>query len=78
MNQAEKQIAACKSLESVYGVVVGIISELTGFHRVMLYRFDSQMNGCIEAELHDIQASPDVFRGKSAKSAPCCYLLTHA
>ena len=54
MNQAEKQIAACKSLESVYGVVVGIISELTGFYRVMLSRFDSQMNGCIEAELHDI------------------------
>jgi light-regulated signal transduction histidine kinase (bacteriophytochrome) len=78
MNQAEKQIAACKSLESVYGVVVGIISELTGFHRVMLYRFDSQMNGCIEAELHDIRASPDVFRGKSAESAPCRYLLTLA
>jgi light-regulated signal transduction histidine kinase (bacteriophytochrome) len=78
MNQAEKQIAACKSLESVYEVVVGIISELTGFHRVMLYRFDSQMNGCIEAELHDIQASPDVFRGKSAGSVPCRYLLTHA
>jgi light-regulated signal transduction histidine kinase (bacteriophytochrome) len=78
MKQAEKQIAACKSLGSVFEVVVGIVSELTGFHRVMLCRFDSLMNGCIEAELHDIQASPDVFRGKSAEFVPCLYLLTHS
>lgn len=74
MNQAEKQIAACKSLETVFEVVVGIISELTGIHRVMFYRFDAQMNGCIEAELHDIQASPDVFRGKSNESVSCLSL----
>lgn len=64
MTQAEKQIAACKSLDRIYEVIVGVISELTGLHRVMFYRFDSQMNGCIEAELLHPQASPDIFRGK--------------
>lgn len=64
MTQAEKQIAACKSLDRIYEVIVGVVSELTGLHRVMFYRFDSQMNGCIEAELLHPQASPDIFRGK--------------
>lgn len=65
MTQAQKQIEACKSLQSIFEVVVGIISELTGFHRVMFYRFDPQKNGLVEAELLNHQASPDVFRGKS-------------
>jgi len=61
--QAQQQLTACKSVESVLEVVVGIISELTGFHRVMLYRFDSQNNGCVDAELFNPQASTDMFRG---------------
>jgi hypothetical protein len=65
MAQAQKQMAACISLERIFEVVVGIVSELTCFHRVMFYRFDSQMNGCIEAELLNPQASSDIFRGKS-------------
>jgi light-regulated signal transduction histidine kinase (bacteriophytochrome) len=65
MTQAQKQIADCKSVQSIFEVVVGIVSELTGFHRVMLYRFDSQKNGCVEAELLNHQASTDVFRGMS-------------
>lgn len=63
MTQAQKQIADCKSVQLVEDVVVGIISELTGFHRVMFYRFDAQKNGCVEAELMNPQASTDVFRG---------------
>jgi hypothetical protein len=65
MTQAQKQIAACTSLATVYDVVVGIIAELTCFHRVMFYRFDSGMNGCVESELLDPRASEDFFRGRS-------------
>jgi light-regulated signal transduction histidine kinase (bacteriophytochrome) len=65
MTQAQKQLSDCTSVETVMDVVVGIISELTGFHRVMLYRFDSQKNGSVDAELVNPQASTDIFRGNS-------------
>ncbi|KUJ09902.1 uncharacterized protein LY89DRAFT_760652 [Mollisia scopiformis] len=65
--QAQKQITDCNTVLAVEEVVVGVISELTGFHRVMLYRFDSQKNGCVDAELLNPQASTDIFRGKSKK-----------
>ncbi|QDS75788.1 hypothetical protein FKW77_000003 [Venturia effusa] len=63
MTQAQRQISACTSLSSVYDVVVGIVAEVTDFHRVMFYRFDTEMNGCVESELLDHRASEDFFRG---------------
>ena len=65
MTQAQHQLAAAKSVQHLLDIVVGLISELTGFHRVMFYRFDSQKNGCVEAELVDVQASDDLFRGEA-------------
>lgn len=35
----------------------------------MFYRFDAQMNGCVDAEILNPQASSDVYRGKSAHIA---------
>jgi hypothetical protein len=64
MTQAQQQLAGAKNVQQVLDIVVGIVAELTGFHRVMLYRFDSEKNGCVEAELVDPQASIDLFRGK--------------
>jgi hypothetical protein len=64
MTQAQQQLAASKSVQQILDVVVGIISELTTFHRVMFYRFDELMNGSIDAELVDANASHDLFRGK--------------
>lgn len=63
MTQAQQQLASSTSVQSVMDRVVGLISELSGFHRVMFYRFDSEMNGCVEAELVDPHASSDIFRG---------------
>ncbi|KAH7383617.1 PHY2, histidine kinase-group VIII protein [Cadophora sp. MPI-SDFR-AT-0126] len=63
MIQAQQQLSAAKSVQQVLDLVVGIISELTGFHRVMFYRFDGHKNGCVEAELVNPQASLDLFRG---------------
>jgi hypothetical protein len=65
--QAQKQITNCNDVQAVLEVVVGIISELTGFHRVMFYRFDPQKNGCVDAELLNPQASTDVFLGRLSK-----------
>jgi hypothetical protein len=62
MTQTQKQLSNATSVQEIFEVTVGIIAELTGFHRVMFYRFDSQKNGCIEAEPLNPQASTDVYR----------------
>ncbi|KAK6613926.1 Cyanobacterial phytochrome B [Botrytis cinerea] len=63
MTQAQEQLAACTSVQKLQDVLVGLIFDLTGFHRVMFYRFDSAKNGCVEAELLNPKASDDIFRG---------------
>ncbi|KAL2061138.1 hypothetical protein VTL71DRAFT_7411 [Oculimacula yallundae] len=63
LSQAQMQIASCSTVKSVQEVVVGIVAELTGFHRVMFYQFDAQKNGCVEAELLNPKASTDVWLG---------------
>lgn len=62
-SQAQHQIAGCATVQSVMDVVVGLISQLTGLHRVMFYRFDGQKNGRVDAELLNPNASTDVWLG---------------
>jgi hypothetical protein len=64
MTQVQQQLAAATTVQNVLDTTVGLVSELTGFHRVMLYRFDAQKNGCVVTELVDPKASADLFRGK--------------
>jgi hypothetical protein len=64
MTQAQQQLTGAKSVQQILDIVVGIIAELTGFHRVLVYRFDAQKNGCVEAELVNPLASEDLYRGK--------------
>lgn len=61
--QAQKQITRCSTVHELQEVVVGLVAELTGFHRVMFYRFDSQKNGRVDAELLNPKASTDVWLG---------------
>jgi hypothetical protein len=64
MTQAQQQLAVTRTVQQALEVVVGLISEVTGFHRVMFYRFDAQKNGCVDAELVNPLASADVYRGE--------------
>jgi len=66
MSQAQQQISRCHSVQELMEVTVGIVAELTGFHRVMFYRFDERKNGCVDAELVNPRACIDVFRGELA------------
>lgn len=75
MCQAEKQLTSCKSVQGVLHVCVEIVGELTGFHRVMFYCFDSQKNGRVDAELLNPQVSTDLYLGKSAGTSKV-YLST--
>ncbi|CAD6500859.1 BgTH12-06564 [Blumeria graminis f. sp. triticale] len=63
LSEAQNQITECNDVQEVQDVVVGLVSEITGFHRVMSYRFDHQNNGCVESELVNPLASTDIFRG---------------
>ncbi|RDW66323.1 hypothetical protein BP6252_09958 [Coleophoma cylindrospora] len=63
MTQAQQQLSGAKSVQGILDIVVGLVAELTGFHRVMIYRFDNHKNGCVVSELVDPKASDDLFRG---------------
>src|SRR5690606_31467855 len=41
----------------------GIVKELTGYHRVVVYQFDASQNGKVVAELVDPAHTPDLFYG---------------
>lgn len=63
MSQVQEQLAAAPSLEQFLRVLVGVIKELTGFHRVMIYQFDATWNGRVVTELVDPRATKDLYKG---------------
>jgi len=63
MSQVQEQLAAAPSLEVFLKVLVGVVKELTGFHRVMVYQFDSSWNGKVVTELVDPRATKDLYKG---------------
>jgi light-regulated signal transduction histidine kinase (bacteriophytochrome) len=63
MSQVQEQLAAAPTLEIFLKVLVGVVKELTGFHRVMIYQFDQAFNGRVVTELVDPRATKDLFLG---------------
>ncbi|KAF2117155.1 hypothetical protein BDV96DRAFT_490371 [Lophiotrema nucula] len=63
MSQVQEQLAAAPNLETFLKVVVGVVKELTGFHRVMIYQFDQSFNGRVVTELVDPRATKDLYKG---------------
>ncbi|KAK0334160.1 hypothetical protein LTR59_009233 [Friedmanniomyces endolithicus] len=63
MSQVQEQLAAAPNLAEFLKVLVGVIKELTGFHRVMIYQFDSSWNGRVVTELVDPRATKDLYKG---------------
>jgi light-regulated signal transduction histidine kinase (bacteriophytochrome) len=63
MSQVQEQLAAAPTLESFLKVLVGVVKELTGFHRVMIYQFDQAWNGRVVTELVDPRATKDLYKG---------------
>ncbi|KAL1306121.1 hypothetical protein AAFC00_004237 [Neodothiora populina] len=63
MSQVQEQLAAAPNLEKFLKILVGVVKELTGFHRVMIYQFDSQWNGRVVTELVDPRATKDLYKG---------------
>ncbi|KAF2624531.1 hypothetical protein BU25DRAFT_155023 [Macroventuria anomochaeta] len=63
MSQVQEQLAAAPTLETFLKVLVGVVKELTGFHRVMIYQFDQTFNGRVVTELVDPRATKDLYKG---------------
>ncbi|KAK1640117.1 hsp90-like protein [Colletotrichum phormii] len=63
MSQVQEQLAAAINLEAFLKILVGIVKELTGFHRVMIYQFDSSFNGKVVTELVDPSHTKDLYKG---------------
>jgi light-regulated signal transduction histidine kinase (bacteriophytochrome)/CheY-like chemotaxis protein len=63
MSQVQEQLANATTLPIFLKVLIGVIKELTGFHRVMVYQFDQSWNGRVVAELVDPRATRDMYKG---------------
>jgi light-regulated signal transduction histidine kinase (bacteriophytochrome) len=63
MSQVQEQLASAPTLDKFLKVLVGVVKELTGFHRVMVYQFDSSFNGRVVTELVDPRATKDLYKG---------------
>ncbi|KAI1273960.1 hsp90-like protein [Xylaria sp. FL0933] len=63
MSQVQEQFAAAPNLERFLKILVGIVKELTGFHRVMVYQFDAAFNGKVVTELVDPGKTRDLYHG---------------
>lgn len=63
MAQINEQLGAAPDLEAFLNVVVGVIKDLTQFHRVLVYQFDESWNGKVMAELVDWNQTHDLYKG---------------
>nr|AKR71446.1 putative sensor histidine kinase/response regulator FphA [Aspergillus glaucus] len=63
LTQIQDQLARTETLESLLNTATGLVKELTGFHRVLIYQFDLNWNGTVVAELVDPRASVDLYKG---------------
>jgi light-regulated signal transduction histidine kinase (bacteriophytochrome) len=61
MSQVQDQLASAPNLNTFLKILVGVVKELTGFHRVMAYQFDSNFNGRVVTELVDVSQTPCFF-----------------
>jgi hypothetical protein len=65
MSQVQEQLASAPNLDQFLKILVGVVKELTGFHRVMCYQFDASFNGRVVTELVDPRATKDLYKGVS-------------
>jgi light-regulated signal transduction histidine kinase (bacteriophytochrome) len=63
ISQIQEQLSAAPDLGNCLKILVGVVKELTGFHRVMIYQFDHAWNGRVVTELIDPRATKDLYKG---------------
>lgn len=63
LNQISQQMGAANDLDMLFKIIVGVVQDLTSYHRVMLYRFDEAYNGEVVAELVDPTRDVELYNG---------------
>lgn len=63
MAQINEQLGSANDMDTFVKIVVGVIKDLTQFHRVLVYQFDESWNGKVAAELVDWNQSHDLYKG---------------
>ena len=63
MAQINEQFGTANDLVSFMKIVVGVLKDLTQFHRVLVYQFDESWNGKVVAELVDWNKTHDLYHG---------------
>ncbi|KAJ4482039.1 hypothetical protein J3R30DRAFT_3699364 [Lentinula aciculospora] len=63
MTQINQQLGDAPDLDTFSKVAVGVIKDLTQYHRVLVYQFDEVWNGQVVAELVDWSVTHDLYKG---------------
>lgn len=63
LGKIQDQLAEATSIDGLLRTLVGIVKELTTYHRVMVYQFDSSYNGKVVTELVDAGHSEELYYG---------------
>ncbi|KGO74487.1 CheY-like superfamily [Penicillium italicum] len=63
LTQIQEQLGRANDLDQLLNTTAGLVKELTGFHRVLIYQFDSSWNGMVVAELVDPNTTIDLYKG---------------
>jgi light-regulated signal transduction histidine kinase (bacteriophytochrome) len=63
MAQIQQELSACQDFEELLDTAASVVQQLTGFHRVMVYRFDKSYNGQVVAETIIPEATSDLYKG---------------
>ncbi|KAJ5281965.1 hypothetical protein N7478_007337 [Penicillium angulare] len=63
LTQIQEQLGRANDLDQLLNTTAGLVKELTGFHRVLIYQFDSSWNGLVVAELVDPKTTIDLYKG---------------
>ncbi len=61
--QINDQLGSAADLDTFLKIVVGVIKDLTQFHRCLVYSFDAMWNGQVVAELVDWSKTHDLYKG---------------
>jgi light-regulated signal transduction histidine kinase (bacteriophytochrome) len=67
--QVQEQLGSTSTLQNLLDVLAGLVQDLIGFHRTMVYQFDRMWNGRVVAELLDPRATKDLYRGLNFPAA---------
>lgn len=59
----QEQLDQANDQKTLLEVTAGLVKELVGFHRVLVYQFDSNWNGKVVSELVDPNVTIDLYKG---------------